>query len=58
MLGGLHIVVSVIVHGSIVLTASRASGAVLTRAQGPWLRALMAGGLVLIAAWMAWETRG
>ena len=40
VLGGRHIVVSVVVHGSIVL------------------RALMAGGLVLIAAWMAWETRG
>lgn len=57
LLGGLHVAVAVIVHTAIVLTASRASGAVLTRAQGPWARALMAGGLVLIAAWMAWETR-
>lgn len=57
LLGGLHIAVSVIVHGTIVLSASRASGALLGRAQGPWARALMAGGLVVIAAWMAWETR-
>lgn len=56
-LGGLHIAVSVIVHGTIVLTAARATGAVLTRTQGPKSRALMAVGLVVIAGWMAWETR-
>lgn len=56
-LGTLHVLVSVIVHAIIVLTAARAGGALLTRAQGPVLRAAMALGLVAIAAWTAWETR-
>jgi len=56
-LGTLHVLVSVIVHATIVLTAARAGGALLTRAQGPGLRAAMALGLVAIAAWTAWETR-
>lgn len=56
-LGSLHVVVSVIVHTTIVLTAARAGGALLTRAQGPVLRAAMALGLVAIAVWTAWETR-
>ena len=56
-LGSLHVVVSVIVHSVIVLTAARAGGALLTRAQGPRMRAVMALGLVAIAVWTAWETR-
>lgn len=56
-LGSLHVVVSVVVHTTIVLTAARAGGALLTRAQGPALRAAMALGLVAIAVWTAWETR-
>jgi len=56
-LGALHVLVSVVVHTTIVLTAARAGGALLTRAQGPVLRAAMALGLVAIAAWTAWETR-
>ncbi len=56
-LGALHVLVSVVVHTTIVLTAARAGGALLTRAQGPMLRAAMALGLVAIAAWTAWETR-
>jgi len=56
-LGALHILVSVVVHATIVLTAARAGGALLTRAQGPALRAAMALGLIAIAAWTAWETR-
>ena len=56
-LGALHVLVSVVVHTTIVLTAARAGGALLTRAQGPMLRAAMALGLVAIAVWTAWETR-
>jgi len=56
-LGSLHVVVSVIVHSIIVLTAARAGGALLTRAQGPGMRAAMALGLVAVAVWTAWETR-
>jgi len=52
----MHVAVSVAIHGLIVVTAARVSrlGAV---SQGAGGRALMAGGLVLIAAWTAWETR-
>ncbi len=57
-LGGLHLLVAVAVHAMIVLGAARAGGMVLTRMQGPALRALMAGGLVAVALWMAWQTRG
>jgi len=57
-LGGLHLLVAAAVHALIVLGAARAGGLVLTRMQGPALRALMAGGLVAVALWMAWQTRG
>ena len=56
-LGSLHVVVSVVVHSVIVLTAARAGGALLTRAQGPRMRAAMALGLIAVAVWTAWETR-
>ncbi|WP_292064922.1 LysE family translocator [Brevundimonas sp. UBA7664] len=57
-LGGLHLVVAVAVHSIIVLGGAGASGLVLKRVQGPVLRAGMAGGIAVVALWMAWETRG
>jgi threonine/homoserine/homoserine lactone efflux protein len=57
-LGGLHLATAVAVHALIVLAAAGASGAVLTRVQGPVLRGVMAGGIAVVALWMAWETRG
>jgi threonine/homoserine/homoserine lactone efflux protein len=57
-LGGLHLVVAVAIHSVIVLGAASAGGLVLKRMQGPAARALMAGGIALVAVWMAWETRG
>lgn len=57
-LGGLHLAVAVAVHSLIVLGAAGAAGLVLTRVQGPALRAVMAGGIAVVALWMAWETRG
>ena len=57
-LGGMHLAVAVAVHSLIVLGAAGAGGAVLTRVQGPRLRAVMALGIVAVALWMAWETRG
>lgn len=57
-LGGLHLVVAVLIHSLIVLGAATAGGVVLTRMQGPVLRAVMAGGIAMVALWMAWETRG
>ena len=57
-LGGLHLAVALVVHSLIVLGAAGVRGTVLARARGPVLRAVMAGGLVVVALWMAWETRG
>lgn len=57
-LGGLHLAVAVAIHSVIVLGAASAGGLVLKRMQGPAARALMAGGIALVAVWMAWETRG
>ena len=56
-LGGLHLLVAIAVHSAIVLGAASAAPLVLGRVQGPTLRALMAGGIVVVALWMAWETR-
>ena len=57
-LGGLHLAVAVAIHSVIVLGAASAGGLVLKRMQGPAARALMAGGIAVVALWMAWETRG
>ena len=57
-LGGLHLAVAVAIHSVIVLGAASAGGLVLSRMQGPAARALMAGGIALVAVWMAWETQG
>ncbi|NBB64746.1 LysE family transporter [Pseudomonas sp. ODNR1LW] len=55
-LGGIHVAVSVAVHGSIVVLAARV-GALAGRGRSAGSRGLTAGALVLIAAWTAWETR-
>jgi threonine/homoserine/homoserine lactone efflux protein len=57
-LGGLHLVVSVMVHGAIVLTAAAAGGVVLRRLRGLWAGRAMAAGIAAVAVWMAWATRG
>ena len=57
-LGALHLVVAIAVHTAIVLGAARAAPLLAARVQGTALRTLMAAGLVLVAVWMAWETRG
>ena len=57
-LGGLHLAVAVAVHSLIVVGAASAGGLVVARLQGPVLRAAMAGGIAVVALWMAWETRG
>jgi len=56
-LGSLHLAVAIAIHSLIVLGGAGASGAVLARAQGPVLRAIMAGGIAVVALWLAWETR-
>lgn len=56
-LGSLHLVVAVVVHTGIVMTAARAGGPVVRRLEGPRLKAGMALCLLAVAVWMAWETR-
>lgn len=58
VLGSLHLAVSVIVHGSIVLGAARVAGMAAGRVGGSWTRGAMALGIAVVAVWMAWETRG
>ncbi|MFN3815594.1 LysE family translocator [Brevundimonas sp.] len=58
ILGGLHLAIAVVVHSLVVFSAAGAGRALTERMQGPRARAAMAAGLVLIAAWMAWQTRG
>ena len=52
-----HLLISGLVHGGIVLAAARA-GRLLARTTGmAGLRKAMAVGIVLVAAWLAWQTR-
>ena len=46
-LGSLHLAVAVLVHSLIVLGGAGAAGVILRRMQGPAMRAMMAGGLVV-----------
>lgn len=57
-LGGLHLAVSVGVHGSIVLGAAAAGEVILRRLRGLWVGRAMAAGIAAVALWMAWATRG
>jgi threonine/homoserine/homoserine lactone efflux protein len=57
ILGAAHIVISVIVHGSIVLGAASAGALIAGLGRGALLRRVMAGAIALAALWLAWETR-
>ena len=57
ILGGLHLTIAVVVHSLVVVSAAGAGRGLTERMQGPRARAVMAAGLVLIAAWMAWQTQ-
>lgn len=57
ILGGAHIVVSVIVHGAIVLVASRAGAMLAETGRMQTLRRVLAVGIALVALWLAWDTR-
>jgi threonine/homoserine/homoserine lactone efflux protein len=57
-LGVLHLTVATLIHGLIVVSAAKAGGPVLRRLDGPAARAVMAAGILAVALWMAWETRG
>jgi threonine/homoserine/homoserine lactone efflux protein len=57
-LGSLHLVVSVAIHGLIVLGAAGAGAVVMRRLRGLWAGRAMAAGIAAVAVWMAWATRG
>jgi threonine/homoserine/homoserine lactone efflux protein len=57
-LGGLHLIVSVAIHGAIVLGAAAAGAVVMRRLRGLWAGRAMAAGIAAVAVWMAWATRG
>lgn len=57
-LGSLHLIVSVIIHGAIVLGAAAAGAVVMRRLRGLWAGRAMAAGIAAVAVWMAWATRG
>ena len=57
ILGGLHLLIAVAVHGLVVFSAAGAGRGLTERMEGPRARAAMAAGLVLIAVWMAWQTQ-
>ncbi|WP_029414821.1 LysE family translocator [Brevundimonas bacteroides] len=56
-LGSLHLIVSVLVHGAIVLGAAAAGAVVMRRLRGLWAGRAMAAGIAAVAVWMAWATR-
>jgi threonine/homoserine/homoserine lactone efflux protein len=57
-LGSLHLIVSVVVHGAIVLGAAAAGVMVMRRLRGLWAGRAMAAGIAAVAVWMAWATQG
>lgn len=57
ILGLVHIAISILIHGGIVLGADRAAN-LLDRARGQaWISRGLALALFVVAAWMVWETR-
>lgn len=58
ILGSLHILISVLIHGSIVLSADKAGRLVARAASGVWVSRCLAISILVIAIWLAWETRG
>lgn len=57
MLGLAHLLVSVFVHVGIVIAASRAGELLAESSRIVVLRRVLAVGIVLVAAWLAWDTR-
>lgn len=57
ILGSLHLAVSAVVHGTIVLGAARAGAMIDGAAARTAMRRTMAIAIALIAIWLAWSTR-
>ncbi|WP_421738513.1 LysE family translocator [Caulobacter sp.] len=57
ILGSVHLLISIAIHGSIVLSADRAAG-LLDRAQSRrWISRGLGVALLVVAIWVVWETR-
>lgn len=56
LLGILYVGVATLVHATVVLLAARA-GLVISGARGRIIRKILSLGLVVIAIWLAWDTR-
>ena len=57
ILGSLHLVISFVVHSLIVLGAANAGSLISQSGNARSVRRILAFGIALIAAWVAWETR-
>lgn len=57
ILGTAHLVIAFLIHGLIVLGASRAGRVIAATSHAPTARRVLAVGIALIAVWLAWETR-
>jgi threonine/homoserine/homoserine lactone efflux protein len=57
MLGLAHLLVSVFVHVGIVIAAARAGELLAESSRIVVLRRVLAIGIILVAAWLAWDTR-
>ncbi|HRE45533.1 MAG TPA: LysE family translocator [Terricaulis sp.] len=57
ILGGAHILISIIVHTGIVLVAARAGMLLAQHGRMRIVRRVLAVGIALIAFWLAWDTR-
>lgn len=57
VLGFAHLLVSLVVHGAIVLGAARAGALLVAAEQRAFVRRALAASIALIAIWLAWVTR-
>jgi threonine/homoserine/homoserine lactone efflux protein len=57
ILGAAHVLVSVVVHGGIVLGAARAGEVIAVAGKRVAVRSAFAVAIALVALWLAWETR-
>jgi len=58
LLGCLHLLVSIVIHGAIVLSADRAGRLLARVASSAWVSRGLALSILAVAIWLAWETRG
>jgi threonine/homoserine/homoserine lactone efflux protein len=57
ILGTIHLLVAVAIHGGIVLFADRAGRLVASARKGPLVSRCLAVAILIVAVWLVWETR-